>query len=382
MAPGTVILLMLLSAAAALVGFAIFRKKPDDVVDEATADYTEGLNLMLAGKREIALKKFREAVTKDSRNVDAYLKIGDILRELGQIERAINVHRYLMVRSGLNPKQREEIFQSLAKDYQAGEEFDKALEVLDKVIEMNKSALWAQEMKLKLYEQKEEWDNAFETYRDLRKNQSESPNGRLALYKVQEGLQLIGKGKEREARSRFKDAIKIAPNSPPAYIYLADSYRREDRKSDALQVLKEFIEKVPSQSYLAFERVKQLLFEGGVFGEIENLYLELIEIQPNNLMARLALAEIYEKKGELKKAIRTCLDVLEKEPANELAKKHLVRLYHKAGDDQKSVRQALDLIDESLKHKEQFRCKLCGYASEEPFWRCPECREWETFVKN
>jgi lipopolysaccharide biosynthesis regulator YciM len=369
-------------AALAILMIFLFKKKPAAALDEAAADYTEGLNLLLAGDREAALKRFRDAVTKNSRNVDAYLKIGDILRELGQIDRAINVHKYLTVRSGLSPKQREKIMQSLAKDYEEAGEFDKGLDVLAKVLEENKHAVWAQEMKLRLYERKEEWDNAFQTYKELRKSRGESKNGRLALYRVQEGLQLIDGGKERDARGRFKDAIKIDPNSPPAYIYLADSYRRENRNSDALQVLKEFVERVPSQSYLAFDRIKDLLFEGGVFGEIENVYLEIIDIQPNNLMARLALAEIYEKKGELENAITVCNDVLEKDPANEIAKKHLVRLYHKSGDDEKSVNQALDLIDESLKHKEMFRCKKCGHKSSEPFWRCPQCLEWETFIKN
>ncbi len=378
----TVVSYVIVIAALAFLAMYLFRKKPGAALDQSAADYTEGLNLLLAGEREAALKRFRDAVTKNSRNVDAYLKIGDILRETGQVERAINVHKYLTVRSGLSQKQREEIMHSLAKDYEQAREFDKGLEVLNKVLEENKHAVWAQEMKLKFFELKEEWDNAFQAYKELRKNRGESKNGRLALYRVQEGLQLIRSGKEREARTRFKDAIKIDPSSPPAYIYLADSYRRENRNSDALQVLKEFVERVPSQSYLAFERIKDLLFEGGVFGEIENVYLEIIEIQPNNLMARLALAEIYEKKGELEKAIATCQDVMEKDASNEIARKHLVRLYHKAGDDEKSVRQALDLIDDSLKHKQMFKCKECGYQANEPFWRCPQCLEWETFIKN
>lgn len=378
----TVVSYVIVIAALAFLAMYLFRKKPAAAQDQSAADYTEGLNLLLAGERDAALKRFRDAVTKNSRNVDAYLKIGDILREMGQVERAINVHKYLTVRSGLSPKQRQEIMHSLAKDYQNAREYDKGLEVLNKVLEENKHAVWAQEMKLKFFELKEEWDNAFQAYKDLRKNRGESKNGRLALYRVQEGLQLIQNGKEREARTRFKDAIKIDPGSPPAYIYLADSYRRENRNSDALQVLKEFVERVPSQSYLAFERIKDLLFEGGVFGEIENVYLEIIEIQPNNLMARLALAEIYEKKGELEKAIATCQDVLEKDASNEIARKHLVRLYHKTGDDEKSVSQALDLIDDSLKHKQMFKCKECGYQANEPFWRCPQCLEWETFIKN
>ncbi|MFQ5864105.1 MAG: tetratricopeptide repeat protein [bacterium] len=378
----TVLVLVILSA---LVGLGInyfFQRTPATKLERAALDYTEGLNLLLAGKPKSALNKFKDAVTKNSNNIDAYLKIGDILRDLGQVERSINVHKYLTVRSNLKPNQQQEILKSLAKDYQAAKQFDKALEVINKVLEEDKMNLWAHEMKLHLHEQKEEWDKAFQAYKDLKKLRTDFKNGRLALYKVEEGLQLINFGKEKEARNRFRDAIKIDPNSPPAYIYLADSYKRENRKGEALKILKQFVERVPEQSYLAFERIKELLYEGGVYGEIENLYLNIIDGQPANLSARLALSEIYEKKGELDKAINTCLEVLEKDPLNKTAKQYLVRLYHNSGNDSAAVKQALDLIDELLKKKERFQCELCGYESEEPFWRCPNCFEWETFIKN
>ncbi|RMF63454.1 MAG: tetratricopeptide repeat protein, partial [Calditrichaeota bacterium] len=107
-----------------------------------------------------------------------------------------------------------------------------------------------------------------------------------------------------------------------------------------------------------------------------------IESQPDNLAARLALAENYEKKGDLQKAIRVCKDVLERDPGNKAAKKYLVRLYHVGGQDAEALDLALALIDESLQQKDNFRCKVCGHESDELFWRCPVCHEWETASKN
>ena len=177
---------------------------------------------------------------------------------------------------------------------------------------------------------------------------------------------------------RFREAIKIDPNCPPAYISLADAYRHEDRKEDALRTLKEFVERVPGDSYLAFEQIKDLLYEGGVYGEIENLYLEIIAKQPDSLQARLALAENYEKKGALDAAINSCLQVLEKDPQNTSAQKYLVQLYHRAGRDKDAVKMALDLIDASPDKKESFSCEKCGHLSKKLFWHCPECGEWQS----
>lgn len=376
------LILVIVSAVVALAVLFVFRRKPESAVEEAAADYAEGLNLLLVGAKEEALQKFTDSVRKNSKNVDAYLKIGDIYREFGKADKAINVHKYLTVRRGLTPKKQLQILQSLAMDYHAGKRFDQALEVVDRILDEDKHNVWAQEMKLQLYEEKEDWQKAFDTYKDLLKLKKSASNGKLALYKVQEGLQLLKDGDEKEARARFRDAIKIAPASPPAYIYLADSYLKENRKEEALKTLKRFIEKVPAQSFLAFERIKNLLFESGVYGEIENLYREIIESQPSNVAAHLALSEIYEKKGELEKAIDTCREVIEQDPNNKVAKKYLVRYYHVAGRDREAVELALEIIDESLHKHEIFTCKVCGYESEEPFWRCPNCHEWETFVTN
>ncbi|RMF58738.1 MAG: tetratricopeptide repeat protein, partial [Calditrichaeota bacterium] len=332
-----VLVFIIISAIVAMAAILFFRKKPAPSSDEAASDYAEGLNLLLAGQRERALRKLREAVTKDSQNVDAYLRIGDILRDVGQVDRAINVHKYLTVRPSLTPKQRVEILRSLALDYEKAEEFDKALSVLEKLLEQDRSNSWAYEMRFRLYEKKGEWNRAFTAYKELKRMNGEFKPSRLALYKVQEGLQFSEKGAEKEAQQCFREALKIAPESPPAYIHLADSYKREGRKDEALKVLKQFVEKVPSQSFLAFQRIKDLLYEGGVYGEIENLYLDIIESQPDNLAARLALAENYEKKGDLQKAIRVCKDVLERDPGNKAAKKYLVRLYHVGGQDAEAL---------------------------------------------
>ncbi len=362
----TVILLfVILSAVAALVVLLLFKKKPESSADQASVLYAEGLNFLLSGEKSLALEKLRQVVVHDSQNIDAYLKVGDILRELGQNQRAINVHKYLTVRAGLSLKQQRDILYSLALDYKAAGDYDKALNVVDRAIEQDRSVDWALDMKLSIYEALKDWPKAFQTYKDAKPKNGEFKRTRLARYKVQEGAQLLRDELGKDAQARFKEAIKIAPDFPHGYIFLADCYLKDDRKSEALKVLKEFVEKVPAQSFLAFDRIKQLLYDGGVYGQIKNLYLDIIKSQPDNLMARLALAENYEKKGELGSAIEMCQEVLDKEPGNKPARKHLVRLFHKSGDNDEALRFALELIDESFKAMEPSSYELDPLESEE-----------------
>jgi len=345
----TVILMfIIISAIVALVALLVFRKKGgENLQEQAANDYADGLNFLLSGEKEKALKKLRSAVTKDSENIDAYLKIGDILRELGQVERAINVHKYLTVRTGLGAKVQQDILASLTKDYIAAEEHDKALAVVNKVLESDKQSVWAREMKLTIYEEKQDWAKAFQVYKDSKKYRTDFSAERLSEYRVKEGLQLLEDNKEKDAQLCFSEAVKLAPENAAAHMYLADCYIHEGRKEEALKLLKEFVTKNPDTSYLAFERIKELLYEGGVYGEIEYLYQDIIRQQPDNVMVMLALAENYEKKGDLDKAIETSLGVIEKDATNKSARKYLVRLYHKTGDKDEALKYALELIENS-----------------------------------
>jgi len=342
-----VLLFVILSAGFALVAILLFKRKPGRVEESAEIAYAEGLNLLLANDKNEALRKLREAVSKDSQNVDAYLKIGDILREQGRAQRAINVHKYLTVRAGLTAKQRQSVLQSLARDYQVAHEHENALRVLDKVLSLERHASWAQEMKVEIHENQEEWALAFKAYKELPQRNGELKNKKLASYKVQEGKQLLGGGLEKDAQLCFREAMKIDPHGAAAYICLADSYKRENRSSEALKILKDFARRVPSYAFLVFERIEDLMYDSGIYGEIEAFYLDLIKREPNSLRVQLALAETYDKKGEREKAINMCLEILDQKPQHLAARKHLVRLYHLVGKDKEALRIALELIDES-----------------------------------
>jgi lipopolysaccharide biosynthesis regulator YciM len=365
-----------------LASLLLFRRQRASTADQVASDYAAALNYLVIGKRQEALEKLREAVRRDTGLIDAYIKIGDIYRDLGKVQRAIQVHRDLTVRSHLTLSQQQEILRSLAQDYEAAEQYDKATAVLDRLLELDREDLWAREMKLRVFEKMEDWERAFTAYQELLKGSGKKRNGRLALYKVEDGRKLIREGKEKEGRIRFREALRIDPTCAAAYIYLSDSYIRDNRRREALDVLEEFVKKVPEQSHLVFNRLEDLLYQIDEFGQLEDFYLSVIENNPDDRQARLALAEFYERKGEIDRAISLCEEVLEKDPRSKAAKKKLVKIYHRAGRDDRAVEYALDLIEHEREEREKFVCRECGEKSDEPFWRCSNCGQWDTAVQN
>ena len=72
--------------------------------------YTEGLTLLLEGEKDAAIEKFKQAVIADTNNIDAYLRLGGLYLEKGEIERAIQIHESLTLRRTLDKSQEKKIY--------------------------------------------------------------------------------------------------------------------------------------------------------------------------------------------------------------------------------------------------------------------------------
>ena len=79
--------------------------------------YAEGLDLLITGRRKSAYKNFKDIIQKDSDNIKAYLRLGQVLREGGNPVQALKIHRGLMHRRNLTHYEQIELHKNLALDY-------------------------------------------------------------------------------------------------------------------------------------------------------------------------------------------------------------------------------------------------------------------------
>ena len=209
---------------------------------EAQSEYIEGLNYLIAGDNQQALKKLKNTVHIDTDYIDAYIKIGDILRCSGSPENAIKIHKDLLVRPKLSEDQKISIHKSTAQDYKEAKEFGFAIQACEKILEIDKYNKWAKDWQLKMYEQMGDWQGAYD---HLRKNNlvpKEQKSPLLACYKLELGKQCASKKSESEAQSVYREALKQDSGCVGAYIELADSLMRENKGDDAVSVLKKLLQ--------------------------------------------------------------------------------------------------------------------------------------------
>ncbi len=299
------------------------------------SQYVEALRNLLDGKQEAAFSKLRQVVAEDTNNIDAYIRLGQILREHNRADRALNVHKDLTLRFGLTKGDKAAILQQLASDYLALNETATAEAALRELIALDPENHWAYTQRVKLQERAQQWEEAYETAAQILKLESNKSKKPLARYKVLSGDQYLKKREYHKARVMFKEAIGIDPLNVPAYLAVGDSYYEEGRYEDAVNFWVKLISAVPEQSHMVIERLKDTLFALGRFGEISNICMTILEHSPKNLEARRALAEFHEKKGDLDASADALEQILEEVPEDSAAVLELVRIYLEKGDRNK-----------------------------------------------
>jgi len=300
-----------------------------------SAVYVEALKDLLDNRVESAFAKLRQAVAEDSENLDAYLRLGQILREHGKVERALQVHKDLTLRGGLKPEQKSKVLQQLAADYLMLENVDMAEAAVKELLQYDSDNRWARARLLEIQQKSEKWEDAYDTAVALLKTESNKSKKPLAVFKYKMGMALYKKREYHKARVLFKEALGLDPKYVEAYISIGDSYAIEGRQEDAVSFWEKLLEEVPESGHRVLDRLQKTLYDLGRFGDIENICQKIITQVPDDIYAKLTLANIYKKKGELDSAERLLAEVVEMKPDDIMVVMQLVRLYLEKRENQK-----------------------------------------------
>lgn len=325
--------------------FYFFKKRDHKKIDNS---YLLGLKFMVEGENRRAVEMFKEAVRHNSENIDAYIKLGVILRNEKLYTNAIRIHKDLLLRAKLSADERNEIKFNLALDYIQSENDEKAMPYLEDIKGNKKYGQELADNLLSIYEKKNEWDKALDTIKLQAYSKTEKVKKKQAYYKVKKGEVLNEAGKGKDARILFKDALKIDPKCSLAYLYIGDSYMKEDRASDAINSWTNFCDKVPEEAHLVFDRLEKAWYEKGQFSKIESLYLSLLEKDENNIHVIVRLAVIYRKKGDIKKALRILNDAQKKDVLQESIDFEIAKVFFENGQYKESSKQAIELAEKII----------------------------------
>jgi lipopolysaccharide biosynthesis regulator YciM len=339
--------------------------------------YTEGLALLLEGNQSGAIDKFKQAIQRDSNNIDAYLRLSELYLTKGEIERTIQILEALALRRTLDKNQESKIFHSLGQVYLKTERWAKALTIFEELTKIDDKDLKNFEILLFLYERTERWEKCNELLKKLGKIQKDKKY--LSFYYAELGKTISNKDPER-ALGYYRAALRFDRNSVPALIYLGEYYYAQGDINQAIENWRNVLQNNPQYYYLIRNRIEAAYYDLGKYEEMIEVYNKLTSKIPDDAMLYTALAQIYEKKEDVKSAIA----ILAKAPISDskgfLAQLNLINLQIKDGAAKKAEWVLSQLIEQLQNESQNYRCGICGFESKQFQWQCPKCWNWESMI--
>jgi len=374
-------------------------KKPQEKVSIKDL-YAEGLDMLVTGQRKSAYRKFKEIINQDSNNVKAYLHLGQVMREGGNVTQALKIHTNLLHRRDLSSYEKIELYKNLVFNYENLNNSIQAVKYCDKILQLDKKNEWAMKYLIKLYKNQDDWSNAIESLKAYLKLKKQDNNHMLALYNIQRGRSVLKNGDYSKSRQIFENVLELDSDMFISYYFLGNTYKEEsnfifnksieikqdnsgslenNEKSEKLKEKAEkilskailmwvhFIENMPEYSWLILPTMKDALQALNRYDDIEKILMQIKNKNSHNLDIISHLADFYANKGEVDKALNTINSGLSKAPNSligQLKKVKIIALQKKENE----ISSEIDKLIQSLLTDDRYKTYKYNFSDSDLNW--------------
>jgi tetratricopeptide (TPR) repeat protein len=353
------------------------KKKELKKKQEAENYYRQGIDLLLKGDKKNALEKFNQTFQLDEHHFDAYVKAGNILKEMKRYEEAIQLHLSARQISRTNP----EVLMSLAEDYKAYKNYERAEEILHEAIALQKeeNLSYLRNLRELLFLQKK-WNEAEELQMKIIKllgkgSEREAEQEILYGIKYQLGLAELDKNEIREAISIFRHLIREKPDFSPAYESLGQIYLKEKKAEKAQEIWFEGYE--TSGYYFLLQKIEELYIKQDNPQGAIDIYKRALESGKDDLYLRFLLGKLYYRLEMIDQALEEFQSIEGQVEASPIINYFIAKIMQKRDE----CKEAYESLLKVLEGKEGileigYICSYCNSVQSQWMARCPSCGNW------
>ena len=342
---------------------------------------------LISGNRDLAIKEFLNAVNINRETLETYFALGGLFRSNGEIEKAISIHRSLIARENINESTRLRALKELARDFDKGGFVDKAIETYEDALKINRDQYDVIQSLCRIYEDVEDWDQAYRYRIMLSKVAHENQAETTSHILVEKAKKYFQKGDLAKCHEFLEDAFRFAP-SVSAKILRLKLFLREGNLEQAKVQLMELLQEHPMYTSFIFESLAETpLGTGGEqslykkrFEMLKNYFLDLdnddlLGIQ-SIVLSRVRLLKDSMRSKEAIDILRKWMD--DNPHSSDIMKKEYIKFLIDLDRKDEAIVMTKELLNNLNQSVTKHFCNQCGYDSDAIFWRCPQCREWET----
>ncbi len=349
-----------------------------------TPHYMLGLNFLADNQIDQAIDELTKASSIDTNALEIQMILGNLLRQKGQVGRAINMHQALLQRPDLTTLEHAYVLLCLGLDFRHGGFVDRALEAFQEVVRLDSNNRYALTNLQKLHEDQHEWAEAAKVREQIARidGARERDNDQiLGFLRNEIGRAQAAAGDASAAMKTFRDAIDVDPQTTPAYLNLGDVRAQQGNLAAAIEAWERLTQVLPDRAYLVFDRLERAYRTLNVPSRFVELCQRIIARDPQEWRARLAWARHLGATGQHHEAFDVLLEALTRHPHGLAIHQEIWLVLSALGLDDGLVRRYVGLARDAVFYLDPHVCVRCRYRSTELLWQCPQCHEWNTFVE-
>ena len=364
------------TALVALLALRSALSRKEKTEDQARA-YLAGFTYVLSDDPDAAIAELSKAAQLDTQTLETYFALGALFRRKGELERAIRLHRNILLRPGIAADIRRRAQFALALDYKRSLLIDKAAEAFEKLLAEDPENREALLRYRQVLEEAKDWSKAIEVQIRLSKLEGKGEN--VLGHLLAEASRALLPLKPDDAERLATRATELHPRSADAQLALSEVRLARGGGRDAASPLRTAIRLEPE---LAPRATRLLAATAPDALEVERFLNEQIASQPSSEAPfELALALHLKQESSADRAIAQLRELVDRKPRFWEARKELGALLLAQNRAEELRAEYRDILATLGQPAMGFVCSVCRQKLPEHVFRCPSCESWDTVLR-
>ena len=348
-------------------------------LQEAERRYLQGVESMLNGREERALKHLDAVLQAEPEHFDALLKAGEVLRTLRRYGEAIEMHRRAarVRETDLAP------LYSLFADYEEAGQADNARAVLNRIIELNpKRSLNAYRKYRAISIADADWEKAWEIQQKIEEQLGELGRPRRSEKKYHLGIRhmlarrLMEQGKTRDAIGILRRLQRMDPSFVPAHVQLGRALLQAGQPEEAVEVWEKGYEATGHPVFLTTIEDHYLQNEEPRRA-IEALKAAIWKSR-KDVLPRFFLGKLFYRLEMIDEALQQFAQMKGQVTYFPALHYYLAKIMERHGDLNEAIRELEIVLKQAELLRVEYACATCGRKYRAWVDHCDRCGEWNS----
>lgn len=327
-----------------------------------------------------AISGFIAAVPVNEDTLETHLALGRLMRQRGEIDRAIRLHQNIAVSESLDGQQQRQAQMELAKDCLSAGLLDRAERLFLELIEENDEFRAASVNYLVgIYRDEKEWEKAIHLASQAGVAVTEA-SAQQEHFHCELAEASIAQGDFDEARRQLQLALQHQDTSARAWLLLASIEESCGNIRGAIDHYRRVGENCPAYISEVVPALLRCWPQGEERRALLVLLAEWQEKYPGTTLL-LGLVGLWEAlEGEIK-ALAYLSEQLRRQPSIR-GMDALLALHQKTATSMgpQEISALRGLLGSLLRYRPSHRCSACGFNGKQRHWLCPKCKQWGTVL--